>query len=254
MAKVAANQERARALRSAYVYQQSLRVRFLRTNGKLAREENREYLVTPTPSGTEKKLARFSGRYSDGKRIVEYDQPGHTYKDLDLDGDLVSDLADDLANDENSRDGIQADLFPLTSKEQQRYAFKLAGTDVHQGREVYRVTFRPAGPDLWEGGVPWAGEVLVDTKECQPMVVTTWLSKGIPLWVKTVLGTDIKHLGFKVTYQRFDDGVWFPVSYGGEFELKGLFFYKRKISVALRNEGFERADVSSTVRYASPER
>jgi hypothetical protein len=44
--------------------------------------------------------------------------------------------------------------------------------------------------------------------------------------------------------------VWFPVSYGGEFEVRGLFFYKRKISVAMQNTEFRKTDGKSTLVYA----
>jgi len=57
-------------------------------------------------------------------------------------------------------------------------------------------------------------------------------------------------LGFAVSYQKFDDGVWFPVSYGGEFELKAVFFYKRAISIAMTNSDFRRADVTSDITYS----
>ena len=42
MAKVALNQQRAQAARAAFVYHQSMLIRFKRGNGKLAREEERE--------------------------------------------------------------------------------------------------------------------------------------------------------------------------------------------------------------------
>jgi len=79
----------------------------------------------------------------------------------------------------------------------------------------------------------------------------TSLAGKIPALVKVLLGTDIKGLGFSVTYRKFADGVWFPVSYGGEFEVRGLFFYKRKISVSMRNSDFRKTDVNSTVVYAT---
>ena len=48
MARVAPNQDRAQQTRSAFVYHQSMLIRFQRSNHKLAREEQREYVVTPT--------------------------------------------------------------------------------------------------------------------------------------------------------------------------------------------------------------
>jgi hypothetical protein len=52
-----------------------------------------------------------------------------------------------------------------------------------------------------------------------------------------------------VTYQKFEDGVWFPVSYGGEFEVRAVFFYKRTISVNMTNMEFHRSKVDSSVTY-----
>ena len=69
--------------------------------------------------------------------------------------------------------------------------------------------------------------------------------------MKTLLGTDVKGLGFSVTYQKFEEGVWFPVSYGGEFELRAVFFYKRTISMNMVNGDFRRSNVTSNVTYVT---
>src|SRR6202167_6867596 len=69
MARVAENQTRAQDLRRAYIYNQKVVARFHRTNGKLAREEKLEYVVTPTPGGIDKKLAHFEGRYARKGRV-----------------------------------------------------------------------------------------------------------------------------------------------------------------------------------------
>ena len=84
----------------------------------------------------------------------------------------------------------------------------------------------------------WSGEVLVHRDEHQSVLVITRLAAKIPMWTKTLLGTDVKHLGFKVTYQKFDEGFWFPVTYGGEFRLKVLFMYSRRIGVSLKTPAF----------------
>lgn len=91
----------------------------------------------------------------------------------------------------------------------------------------------------------------MDAAEYQPVLVWTKLARGIPFWVRTVLGTNLKQLGFTVSYKKFDHGIWFPVSYGGEFQVKALFFYKRNISISLANTGFRRAEVTSDVQYAT---
>jgi hypothetical protein len=250
MARVAANQDRAEHLRSSFVYQQTLLMRLRRGNHQLAREERSEFTVTPGPAGSEKKLAHFSGRYQHNGQYVAYDHPHYQYKETDIDGDLISDLGHDFTSD-SSRDGIARDLFPLTAAEQNKYTFRLVGRETRRGRDVYRIAFRPKpGVD----GASWSGEALIDAGEYQPVLVTTRLARGVPFWVKTALGTNLKYLGFSLSYERFDEGVWFPVSYGGEFEIKVLFLYKRLISVSLENKGFARTQADTTITYEQAEK
>jgi hypothetical protein len=45
------------------------------------------------------------------------------------------------------------------------------------------------------------------------------------------------------------DGIWFPASFGGEFEVRAVFFYKRTISVNLKNSDFRRTEVNSTLAF-----
>jgi hypothetical protein len=246
MARVAENQARAQDLRRAYIYNQKVVARFRRTNGKLAREEKLEYVVTPTPGGIDKKLAHFEGRYERNGRFVAYDDPGKQQKNLDVDGDLIHSMVDDMTGDKEAKDGIGHDLFPLTAGEQAKYIFILEGKDVYRGRNIYRISFRPKPH---EEDADWKGEALIDVAECQPLLVNTRLATHIPMAVKVLLGTDIKGLGFAVSYEKFDDGLWFPVSYGGEFHVRVVFFYSRNMSISLVNTGFTRAKVSSKIAY-----
>ena len=246
MAKVAASQEGATQTRASFLYRQTVLIRMRRGNHKLCREERSEFTVTPGPKGFEKKLTHFSGKYAGQGGLVEYDHPHYKYKGVDIDGDVISDLADGFTNDKKAQDGIEKDLFPLTTDEQNKYAFSLTGKETLRGREVYRLSYcpRPHTEDA-----PWCGEVLVDAAEFEPVLVTTHLANGLPFLVRTLLGTDLKYLGFSVAYQRAAEGVWFPVSYGGEFEVRVAFFFKRGISVALSNSGFQRADVRSQIVF-----
>ena len=257
MAKVAMNQDRAQEMRKAFVYHQSLLIRFQRGNGKLAREEQREYTVTPSEKGFKKDLVQFTGKYEKGGKLLEYNEPGFEYKGIDIDGDLANELANDLANDKASRDGITNDLFALTGEKQKKYVFTFEGKENYRGTEVYRITFKPKRASLFDcdeddGAECWAGEALVDTQEYQPVLVTTWLAKSVPKAVQILLGTNIKHLGFKVAYQKFADGLWFPVTYGGEFYVRGVFFYKRTIAISAVNSGFQKSDVTSTIEFQLP--
>jgi len=247
MARVAANQDRAEQVRAEYVYQQRIHVATLRTNGKLAREESADYLVVPTPDGTKKELQHIEGRYwHKGKYLKFQGEP--VPQDGWVDSSIVQGFRDEFSNDK-SKDGLGRDLFPLTSEEQKQYRFDLAGEDTVQGRKVYRVRFRPRD----KNELAWAGEATIDAEEFEPVRVYTKLSRRIPFFVRTVLGTDVPGVGFNVQYKRFDEGLWFPVSFGTEFRLRAVFFINRDITVALENSAFQRAKVQSKILDFQPD-
>jgi hypothetical protein len=248
MTRVATNQDRAEKLRSQYVYEQKVRVASRRTNGKLARMETTTYSVFPTPTGVEKHVKTVEGRYLDRGTYIDFH--GEPVPHLDsIDGDLVHDILHDDLADDKSKNGLGHDLFPLTTSEQKKYRFKLTGTGTAAGRDIYRISFAPSD----RNDFTWAGEALIDRTEFQPVSVNTKLSRKLPLLVRTMLGTDVPGLGFNVEYRRFDDGVWFPVSFGTEFRLRAVFFLNRNITISLENTGFERARVDSSIQYSSPQ-
>ena len=253
MARVALNQDRDQDLRTAFVYHQNVMVRLNRNNGKLAREEYGEYTVTPTSKGVNKEQTLFRGKYMDHGKEVEFDKPGYEHKSIDIDADFARSMLEDFANDKESRDGIDHDLFPLTSKQQRKYEFHLEGTEDYRGTPVYRITFAPKKkPSIYDDddNGSWAGEVLVERNEYQPVLVTSRLAVKIPAWVKVLFGINVQQLGFKVTYKKFDEGLWFPVTYGGEFKLKALFLYSRRIGISMQNTGFQHAVVESKVNFS----
>lgn len=254
MSRVAVNQTRAQQDRRQYVYTQKQTLRLVRSNGKIAREERREYVVTPRAQKFSKQLTKFQGRYESKGRYTSYDKPEFHYKGLDVDGDLINSLSEDLTNDQKSRDGISCDLFPLSGDAGSRYKFRLVGEEKYRGHDVYRVAFEPDGKHHEEDTAIWKGDALIDRSEYQPILIVTKLAFNIPTAVKILLGTNIKGLGFTLSYEKFDDGVWFPVSYGGEFDVRGLFFYKRAMSVALTNGDFHKLDVNSHVAYLTDDK
>jgi hypothetical protein len=243
--KLAENQDRASEARKTIVYRQETWVRLMQTNGKLSREEKRQYTVAPTESGTTKKLDRFEGRYLKGGRILTYDAPNFQYKDIDIDGELIEDLTDDLINDERSRDGFSKELFPLTEAEQAHYTFRLDGKRKAGSVEAWRVTFQPN----MDGERAWAGEVLIHPQDYQPLLVTTKLAAKIPAAVKVMLGIDVRQLGFSVTYTKVTEELWFPASYGTEFGLKVLFGYKRNITMNVTNSNFRKTSAESRIEF-----
>lgn len=253
MAEAGLHQDCALAARSAFLYRQKLLMRMHRGNGRLAREERREYDIAPTSGSFEKHLTSFHGVYTAGPEQIPYDKPGFQFKGTDIDGPILDSLANGLTGDSQSRDGFGRDMFPLTTAEQRGYRFTIKDTEVYQGRKMYRISFEPRRPHPGDDSDPpaWKGEALIDAEKYQPVMVETSLATKIPFLVKTLLGTNIQGLGFSVSYREFAPGVWFPVSYGGEFRVKVVFVYTRNISINLENSGFRRTHVDSSIQYAN---
>jgi len=80
------------------------------------------------------------------------------------------------------------------------------------------------------------------------LVTSAWTGK-VPAAVTIALGTNVKHIGAKITYKRFDKDVWFPVETGGEMKLRLLFLYARTIAFSATNRDFRKADVQSSIEF-----
>jgi hypothetical protein len=104
MAQVGINQAKSREQRTQWIYQQQQTLRMVRSSGRIAREEHREYLVLPNRRGIEKQLTKFDGRYAQHGTYHSYDKPGYHHQGLDLDGDLISQMSDELTDQKESVD------------------------------------------------------------------------------------------------------------------------------------------------------
>lgn len=244
MAKVAVNQDKTQELRKQYVYEQRIIIATHKTNGKLMRRELASYSVTPSNAKTSRKMTSLEGRYWHKGEYIGFSKEEEADRG-NVDGIIVSAFREDLG-DSNSKDGLDSDLFPLTTDQQKKFRFELAGEQIVAGRPAYRVNFAPADRHDYD----WAGEAWIDKQDFQPIHVATKLSRRLPILVRTMLGTDLPGLGFNVEYRRFPGGVWFPVSFGTEFRVRAVFFINRDISVSLENKQFERAKVDSTIQFA----
>jgi len=243
MRQVASNQDRTQAERTQYVYDQHIKVVIRRTNGKLAREETAELLVTPGPKESHREEKSIKGRF--WKKGQYHDFQGQPVPDSGtLDGSLAESFRNDLLNDE-SKDGLSKDLFPLTTEEQKDLQFELEDEEIAEGRPAYRIRFRPADKNEFA----WTGEAVIDKEELQPVSVYTRLSRRIPFFVRTMLGTDLPGLGFSTHYKRIAKDVWFPSSFGTEFRLHAVFFVNRTISVSMENKNFKHGSAESTIQY-----
>lgn len=153
MKRVAENQDREQKARTQFVYEETVHRAMRRKDGKLLREEYRTFAVTPGAKGTERKQQSVKGRYwKKGKYITFEGEPVP-------EGGLLDAILDD--GDRQTKDGIDKDLFPLTSDEQKNYVFELAGDRLVKERPVYKIQFRPAHSNDYG----WAGEALIDKEE-----------------------------------------------------------------------------------------
>jgi len=259
MARVAANQDKAEDARTRYTYVQHAHI-VSRKGKTIMCEEVTDSRITPSPKGYDARLLKLEGRlFSKGKYVsytqlppvkasdnskVETDNDSLTIdiREDHTDRDLVENMRKSLTSDD-SKDGIDQRLFPLTTKDQEGYQFQFAGRERMNGREVFHIVFRPK--DKSEFG--WKGDAYIDAADYQPVVVSTDMARKVPLAVRTLLGTNVPGLGFTITYAPQPDGVWFPVTLGTEFKLHVLFFFSREILIGADNRDFQKTHVTSRI-------
>jgi hypothetical protein len=241
MARVAANQDKAVELRTHYVYKQHAHTASLKTNGKLMREETDDYNVFPTPKGVDRKLVAISGRYWHKGKYLSFDS-----EPIPEAGSVDADLTHDWMHDrdqQTTRDGVQSHLFPLTSENQKDYEFHLVGEETMRGRSVYHIGFEPKDKKDYA----WKGEAFIDKAEFEPVTVFTKLSRKLPFFVRGIMGVDVPGVGFNVTYVRLEEGVWFPETFGTEFQLHLFHIFSRTVTVSLKNSDFEKTHVDTKI-------
>jgi hypothetical protein len=264
MAKVAANQDSAEDARRHYVYIQHAKV-VSRKGHTVMCEEVTDSRITPTETDSHAELLKLNGRLLRKKQYIAYTELSPTQnrnaseqnktqaevegKDLtinldddDTDRDLVENMRANLTRNK-SKDGIDARLFPLTSKAQAEYVFRFIGQEHINGHDVFHIDFHPKVKDDYG----WKGDAYIDTTSFQPVVVRTTMSRKVPFAVRTLLGTNVPGLGFSIVYAPQPDGVWFPVSFGTEFKLHVLFFFSREITINAENRNFEKTHVDSKI-------
>jgi len=275
MLRVGENQDRAEAERAQYVYVQHAKM-VSRRGGTVMCEEITDYRMTPSENGAHEDLLKVEGRYLKEHKYLTYtallprdeDKPkevkNHEHRKTDndkaekkerekdptfdpnsdetIDRDLVENMRWNLIH-EKSKDGISAHLFPLTSKDQADYDFRLVGRERMNGRDVFHVSFLPKK----KNDFGWSGDAYIDTAAYQPVLITTAMARKIPFAVRTLLGTNVPGLGFTVTYAPQPDGVWFPVTFSTEFKIHVLFFFHREIILDAQNREFEKTHVTSRI-------
>jgi anti-sigma28 factor (negative regulator of flagellin synthesis) len=177
----------------------------------------------------------------------------------DMDRDLVENMRQNLTTDTKSKDGISANLFPLTSKEQLDYRFTLLGREPRNGRDCFHIAFRPKQDDDYG----WKGDAWIDATAFQPVVLRTTMARKLPFAVRALLGTNVPGLGFTIVYAPQaqtqpdltpgDDSkaLWFPTSFGTEFKIHVLFFLNREIVFSAENRDFQKTHVTSTILDAN---
>ena len=84
MARAAENQTKSLEQRKDWVYHQKQVLRMHRGNGKLAREEQREYTVTPDVASMKRELTHFAGKYESKGSLMPYSAPGYQYPGISI--------------------------------------------------------------------------------------------------------------------------------------------------------------------------
>jgi hypothetical protein len=135
MSHVAENQERAKAARTRYVYDSNVLVRLKRANGKLAREESRDYVVAPTEKGAQRKLIRVEGKVLEGKKEIAYEDAKFRTKSIDIDGEITDSFAGDVMWSKDEF-GPMVDWFPLAGSEKSKFSFQLEGEEKYREYET----------------------------------------------------------------------------------------------------------------------
>ena len=169
MCRVAENQERAETARTTYVYDMNVFVRLKRANGKLAREESRDYTVVPTEQGARRKLLKVEGKILDGNKEIPYTTPRFEHKDIDIDGSITDSFAREIMWRKNNFSGVMVDWFPLTRDRQSKYSYSLEGEEHYREYDVYKISFEEHDSD----DDCWKGEALIEQHEVQPVLVTS---------------------------------------------------------------------------------
>jgi hypothetical protein len=257
MARVAANQDASQSNRSHYVYVQHAAI--ASRKGKTVRcEETTDTRITPTGDTSSQQLLKLDGRLLKKGAYLTYTTLPKQLDDNDhddniniddnglMDQDLVENMRHNLTA-RHSKDGISPNLFPLTSKEQADYNFRLLGRAPLNGRNCFHIAFSPKDSSVFG----WKGDAYIDATAFQPVLIRTAMSRKIPLAVRMLLGTNVPGLGFTIIYApqppNQPDAVWFPVSFGTEFKLHVLFFLNRQITFNADNRDFEKTHVNSQI-------
>ncbi len=283
MARVATNQDQAEAERAHYVYVQHAKMTSRRgktvmceeitdyrftpsadnTQEQLLKVDGRymknHKLITYTallprdedkPKDADKDKAATQGQADQDKKDKKEKKDKEKDKDPvfdpnsdeTLDRDLVENIRWGLIHDK-SKDGIAQHLFPLTTKDQANYTFRLIGREHLNDRDVFHITFRPKE----KNDFGWSGDAYIDTQAFQPVLITTGMARKVPFAVRTLLGTDVPGLGFTIRYAPQPDGVWFPVDFSTEFKIHVLYFFHRQVILDAQNREFEKTHVTSRI-------
>jgi len=244
------HQDRSREQQVRWIFDQEVFVRLLRGGGKLAREERRFYRVRPNMQSTDRELTALQGQVVLKGKVHPYFDTDYRHRSMDIDGELTESFSNDLMDkyDPRADRGDDDSVYPLSKRMLEGHDFTFHGRDEYKRRSVFRFTFQPKPKNSPERGF-WEGEILIDTASLAPVLIITHQAKGVPLVVRTLLGSNVRQLGYRLEYTERDDGTWFPSIYSAEFSFRILFGYARRVAMMSRNSNFLRASAESSIRY-----
>ncbi len=114
----------------------------------------------------------------------------------------------------------------LTPELVARYNFTVIAQESINGRQAYKLKFRPKSPELPVHHIVdrllnrITGTIWIDSEEFEVARANIFLGQEINL-LGGVIGS-LKHLAYTVTRTRMSDGLWFNTSSSGDFEGRKL--------------------------------
>jgi hypothetical protein len=206
-----AAQAQAKSTQPAYTYTKLTVTEELDAAGNVKEREQKVYNVVFQSGSSYLKLIEVNGHAP-----AEADRKKQTEKELNL---------TKLTGDRKAAKTSQTDNI-LTPELVARYDFTVIGQEAINGRQAYKLKFRPKSPELPVHHIVdrllnrITGTIWIDSEEYEVARANIFLGQEINL-LGGVIGS-LKHLAYTVTRTRMSDGLWFNTSSSGDFEGRKL--------------------------------
>lgn len=206
-----AAQAQAKSTQPAYTYTKLTVTEELDSSGNVKEREQKVYSVVFQAGSSYLKLIEVNGHPP-----AESDRKKQAEKELNL---------NKLTGDRKGAKANQTDNI-LTPELVARYDFTVLSQEMINGRQAYKLKFRPKSPELPVHHIVdrllnrISGTIWIDSEEYEVARANIFLGSEINL-LGGVVGS-LKRLAYTVTRTRMSDGLWFNTSSSGDFEGRKL--------------------------------